>query len=427
VTPPLAGRHHFALRLAALFALALTVRLILVALRYTPEFARFQSGDYILYRIGAEHFLTNHNFSNSLFLARPPLFALLIAALNVSDLAVLLADCALGALIAPVTVLVARGLALAAGLAVTLDPASVVYSAFLGPEPLANLLLMLMLLALLGAIHAPKDGQALAWGGLAGLLLVAGSATRPASYLLWTGLGVWLVLARRRRWLAAALFMAISALGVGAWVVHNGQVFGHATFSTVGSYTQVYYRAASVEHLATGDAMDAVYTRINQRVETLLGRDPSAADAGYMHRYLAATPPVAAALNQVAGEIMGAHPLIAALTLPVGFVRMYGLLPDRVALFRNDLPWALLEMAWNALLLGGALVGLRLAFRRREWTLLWLPLLTGGYFTAGVLLVKSVGDVRERSVLLPLLAILAVYAADAGARAFTARRAKNNH
>lgn len=394
-----------------IFAVALGLRLLLVVVWHTDDFARFESGDYILYRLGAEHFLEQGDFTNSLFLARPPMVPLMIALLNVDTLAVLLANCVLGALTVPLTMLLARELGcdptvtLIAGLLLAVDASGVVYSAFLGSESLANLLLVGSWLAMIHMTRV-QPRRAIVWGVVAGALLVGSALARPASYLLWTGLGVWLLLQFRRHWLAIGAFMLVAALGVGGWMAHNGQVFGHTTFSTVGPYTMVYYHAASVEHLASGDEMDAVYIRINERMETLLGRDPEGVDAGYMHHYLASTPEIDAALAQVAREIMLAHPIYTAITLPVGFVRMYGLLPGRVAFARDQLLVALPQVVWNGALLLGTCYGLWIAFRRRDWLLFWWAGLNGAYFTVGLVLVKSVGDVRERMSILPIMVIL---------------------
>ncbi len=393
-----------------LFAVALLVRLLLAFVWYSADLNRFQSGDYSLYALGALHFHDHLDFSNSLFLVRPPLFPLLVYMLGNRDLAVLMADIVIGALIAPVTYALGRQLklsapaALGAGLMVAFDPGSIVYSAFLGPEPVANLFLALMLVTFLSALQSSSRRRSILLGSLAGVCLVLSALTRPAAYLLWTGLGLWALLAHRGRRLAAVVFMAVSAAGVGGWMLHNHVVFGHATFSTVGGYTMVYYRAASIEHLATGRDIEEVYTAFNQRIETLLGRDPLLADAGYRHRYLAATPDVSQALSRVALETMARYPLYTLLTLPLGFARMYGF--TEAVLFRAWSLGTIVEIGWNLLFLVGAVYGLWDAFRRRDWTFFWPVLLCLLYFTAGVLLVKTAGlDVRERSMLVPLMAV----------------------
>ena len=90
--------------LLLVFALAVAVRLALIAVQYTNDLARFQSGDYTLYRIGGEHICAQRNTTNSLFLLRPPLFPLLVCLLGVNDWAVLLANAVIGAALAPLTI-----------------------------------------------------------------------------------------------------------------------------------------------------------------------------------------------------------------------------------------------------------------------------------------------------------------------------------
>lgn len=398
------------LNLFAVFGLALLLRVMLALVWYTPELDRFHTGDYGLYHIGATHILEHGDFDNSLFLVRPPLFPLVVAALGVNHVAVLAFDILVGALIAPATVLLARqfdlpnGVAFGAGVIVALDPGSIAHSAFLGPEPLANLLLLLGLLALLIALRQMQHRAAILYGLAAGSLLALSSLTRPATYLLWLVLVGWLLLVQRRQWRALAALALVNVIAIATWTAHNAAHFGNPTFSTVSTYALVYYRAASVERIGTGnDDMDAIYTRINQRVEAELGRDPALADAGTRHGYLAATPDITRALQTVAFDIIRTYPHIYIATLPVGFARMYGLVPG-VSKFSGALVW--FDTAWNWLLLGGALAGLGFVLVQRRWLLLWLCLLVAAYYTGGILLVKSAGlDTRERSMLTPLLAL----------------------
>lgn len=119
-------RNSTARTLLLIFFAALAVRLGYVAARYTEDLGPFQTGDYTLYWIGADHILTHGDLSNSLFLLRPPLFSAVIAALNADNRAVLLCDVLLGALLAPLSAALARQLklgvraALAVGLIVAL-------------------------------------------------------------------------------------------------------------------------------------------------------------------------------------------------------------------------------------------------------------------------------------------------------------------
>lgn len=407
------ARSRTLVRLLALFALALALRAATLALRYTDDLRNFETGDYILYEVGAQHILEQGDFSNSLFLPRPPLYPLLVAAVGVERLHVLLADMLAGALLAPVTYALARRFQLSAraatlaGLIVAVDPASLLFSSFLGPEPIANLLLALALLAGLAALQG-RPPRSLWLALTAGGLLAASALVRPAAYLLWLVLGSAVLLADRRRWAVVLVFVASAALPVGVWVLHNDRVFANPTFSTVSGFTMLYYRAASVEHLATGREVDDVFMDLTRRVEARLGHDPALADDATRWGYHAATPAMTRALNQVSLEVFTAHPWVYLATIPVGLARMYGLLPD-ASQFSGAA--AVAEILWNTALVVGSTAGLWLAYRRKHWLLFWSVLLVGLYFTGGTLLVKSAGmDTRERSMLTPLMAISSAYA-----------------
>lgn len=402
--------------LAAVFVLALGLRLLLLWAWYTEDYLKFQSGDYTLYSVGAEHIRDQGDFSNSLFLVRPPLFSLAVLALHIDDGRVLVFNAVIGALIAPLTVLLSRTLRLPqtagglAGLLVALDPSSIVFSTFLGPEPLANGLLLASVIVLLRAVMGTSGPrQAFVWGTLAGVLLGLSALTRPASYLLWIVLAGWMLLVHRRRWPAIASYATCAAFLIGLWVVHNARTFDYATFSTISPYTMAYYRAASVEHLGTGHDMNTVYASINQRVEDRLGRGRTDVDAEARHGYLAASPTVARALNEVSLDIFKKYPHLYLATFPVGFARMYGLVTTDMA--RTSLPARLLEMAWNASLVLLTMVGLWQAYRHKQWLLFWGAVLFIGYFTGGTLLMKSAGmTARERSMLTPWMAVASAYA-----------------
>ncbi len=403
---------HVARTLLLVFLAALAVRLAFVGARYTDDLSRFQTGDYTLYWIGADHILSQGDLSNSLFLLRPPLFAALIAVLDLDNLAVLLCNVVLGALLAPLSVILARQLTLgsraplAVGLIVALDPASVVYSAFLGPEPLANLTFLGMLVALLHAVLVCRGGRALLWGGLAGLLLALSTLARPAPYLVWIPLALWLLIAYRQQWRTVAVYVLVGLIGIGGWVAHNAQVFDNPTVSSVGAYSMLYYRAASVEHWGADHDMDTVYTDLARRVEARLGHDTSQVTALTRHSHYSGPTALTNAMTATALDTFERYPAAYLATLPVGLARMYSL--------TNALPrWTLIvEAPWNLVLTLGALAGVLLAARRREWLLalgVALPVL---YYTAGTLFVQTSGmDTRMRTMLTPFLAVGLVVAA----------------
>jgi hypothetical protein len=384
-------------------------------LSYTPDLWAFESGDYALYRIGAEHIASVGDFSNSLFLVRPLLYPLLVWGLGSNHLLVLCVDMVVGALIAPLTLVLASRLGLGlpfgllAGGIAAIDLGGIQTSTFLGPEPFANILLLLVYIGVLSLVTDTRIRLRLVRGVLIGGLLALSALVRPAAYLLWIPLGVWLFVLRRP---TAAVALSLGCLvGIGGWVIHNAIVFQYPTFSTVSAYTMVYYRAVAVERLATNAEPDEVILNVNRRMEALLGRDPEAATMASMHGYLAATPAVSDALQKVAIDIFRAYPVEYVLTLPVGFARMYGLVPGQ-GTPSGVMGW--IEAGWNIMLTGGAVAGLFFLAAHRKWREFWFVLLIAAYFTVGTLVVKSAGmTTRERTMLIPLMSSAAAFAVEA--------------
>ena len=396
----------------ALFGLALLMRLGLAVAWYTDDLRNFQSGDYGLYYIGGEHIRTEGDFTNSLFLVRPPLFPLLIHLLNLNSVAVLLVNSGLGALLSPLSYVFARQLGLRqpfaflAGVIVAFDPASVVYSTFLGAEPLANLLLLLAVIVLQGGLQAPAGARAWFCGALAGSALALSALARPATYMLWVVLSVGLLLVDRRKWRLVAALAAVCCTSTILWTVHNGVVFGNYTFSTIGVYNLLYYRAASVERLATGKAIDVVYRDLSERVEASLGHDTADVDSHTRYHHYAPQSELQAVMTRVAIDVFLSDPLAYIATIPLGVVRMFGR--------TTPLPgWSTpLEVAWNVILVGGTAMGLQLAFRRGERFLFGVVLIVTAYYTLGTLLVQVSGmDTRMRTMMTPLMASAVAYGA----------------
>lgn len=397
--------------LAGLFLLALALRLLLLFAWYTDDLHLFESGDYALYRIGAEHWLAHGDFNNSLFLVRPPLFPLVIALLGVNNVLVLLVNAIIGALCAPLTVVLSRALRLPsrlttiAGLIVAIDPASIIYSSFLGPEPLANLFLLASVIALLKSWTMERTHTALAFGALAGLALVLSMAARPAAFLLWLPLGLWLLLRNRQRWLRLFMFVVPCLLWVLVWTGHNARVLGSATYSTISTYNLLYYRAAAVERLATSDDIDEVYTHLSREVEDRLGNVEVPVDSDRRFHHFTPDAAQQSAMTATALEVFRTYPLHYIALIPVGVFNMF------LETGKLSGVWHILDMIWNTALLTGTLIGLLVALRRREWTLFWCVLLVGAYFSVGTLFVQTSGmDTRMRTMLTPFMAVSAAYA-----------------
>lgn len=320
--------------------------------------------------------------------------------------AVVIVDMIFGALLAPLSLILAGQLglsrwgALLVGLIVALDPTSIVYSGYLGPEPLANLTFLAALVALLAAVNRPDNPRFHVISGVsAGLALGVSMLARPASYLLFIPLGAWLLLQYRVVWRAVLAFMVIAGLFMGSWIWHNGQQFATYSFSSIGTYNILYYRAASVEKFASHQPMDAVYAELSRRVEEQLGHDTSTVTDQTRHGHYAATAETQQAMLKTARDVFLAAPGYYIATIPIGLARMF--------LITNSWPRWLkpIEVAWNMALLIGMVSGLWVAIRRRQWLLFWCVFLLVAYFTGGTLVVQTSGmDTRMRTMLTPLLA-----------------------
>lgn len=384
-------------------------------LSFGPEFV--DEGDYALYRIGAEHFLSEGNFSNSLFLVRPPAFALVVAVLGVNHALVLFFNAVLGTLLVPLTWVLARQLkltlptALTAGVIVAVDPLTVKYTAFLGPEALAFIGALGMVVCLIRVVRVSDMLRRTVWGLTAALCLLISVYARPSIYLVWLLLVPWLLLVNRRAWPGLLVYVLVSLGGMQVWVTHNGRVFNNPTFSTVAAYTMTYYRAVSVANLATDMSVREVELDIARRVETKLGRDPALVNADTKHGYLAASPQVERALNEVSLEIFRQYPLTYLATIPVGFVRLYQLIPPSVPPLSGLLEWQHYPVViWNWLVLLVSAFGMYRAARDRQWMLFWCAFLMFAYFTGGTLISKSAGlSGRERTIVIPFLAVACAY------------------
>lgn len=369
------------------------------------EYSRFDNGDYALYAIGAEAFAVSGTFSNSLFLVRPPLFSLMLWALGNQALAVLIANVLLGTALIPLTYVFARRLdlsplmSLSAALIVTVDPASVAYSAFLGAEPLANFWLMAGFVSFASAIRPNlSNRRGVLYMVLAGVFHGASSLTRPLSYLLWLPLGAWLVVFRR--WKLALALGVVGVAVMAGWMAHNAVTFGNASFSTIGTYNLLYYRAASVEYQATGWAIDDVYAELSRRVEGVLGHDVSQVDAGTRHGHYAAPAELQSAMTSTALNVFRAHPKEYFFTIPVGLYRILG----QTNLFSGG--FAVADVLWNLALIGFACGGLIKMARRGDWQ--WASLLTllCVYYIGSTVLIQTSGiDTRARTMIIPFMAI----------------------
>ena len=400
------------LALLAVVLLGLLLRIAYAAAIYEPSLLAYGLDDYILYRVGAELIAQGDlSFSHDLFLLRPPLFPLLVAALQVNDFAVIAANILFGTSVIPLTWMLARMLRLSPrrsllpAFLVALDPTSIKYAGVLLAEPLANVLLACAFVCVLATRESQQGKPAILWAWLAGGCLILSAFARPAAYMLWLPMALWLLANIRSRGGGLPLFALVSLplLGIGLWLNHGLATFGHNTFSTVGNWNLLYVRAASVRHQATQQDIDAVYAELAQRVEARLGNDTAGITAARRHNHYTGSPELQNALTAVALEVFLEHPLHYLLTIPVGAYRL--LIKVSGGLF-----W--LGVGWNVLLLALACGGLWQLVAARRWLDALFLLLPSAYFVIGTLLFFTSGiDTRARVMVTPLLAVMATYGA----------------
>lgn len=234
--------------------IGLLLRVGYAASIYEPSLLPVYLDDFTSYRNAAIDILQGDlEFKNSVYLVRPPLFPLLVAALGIQPLLIIAANILLGIAVVPLTYVLARQfhlvpkLALLAALIVAIDPTSIRYSSVLLAEPLANLLLAFAFVSLMALKQASTRRAVAAWGLLAGGFIILSALTRPAAYLLWIPMAVWIVFARRRwRVLAVVSLVTLAFSGMMLWKQHNATYLRNSSFTTIGTYNLLYYRAVSI-------------------------------------------------------------------------------------------------------------------------------------------------------------------------------------
>ncbi len=195
--------RRYALLMIILLGISLRVGYALAI--YEPSLLNYNLDDFVSYRNAASDILRGDlAFTNSLYMKRPPLYALLVAALQIQPMLVILANITLGTVIIPLAYKLARQFflsrkyALLAALIIAIDAASIRQSANLRADALASLLLAFAFVCLLKLQHADIATIAV-WGLLSGTLIILSAFTRPAAYLLWIPMSLWVVLARGAR------------------------------------------------------------------------------------------------------------------------------------------------------------------------------------------------------------------------------------
>ena len=389
--------------------LGLALRIGYAAAIYDPSLQNYNLDDFVSYRHAATDILNGDlAFTNSLYMKRPPVYSLMVAALGIQPFLVIAANITLGIAIVPLTYLLGRQLklsnevAMLAAFIVVLDPTSIRASSVLRADAMADFWLALSLVSLLIVRKAETFRIAIISGFVAGIFIMLSALTRPAAYLLWIPMGLWLLFSNMRwRLPAVAAMAAVGLVVVNFWSHHNGVYFNNPSFSSAGTFQLLYVRAASVLHQATGVDIDAVYAELAMQVEARLGNDVEYITANWRHRHLASTSEQAAVMTEIAVNIFRQFPIHYLLTIPVGVYR---------ALFHVS-HWPLWNaIIWNAGLLFSCCIGLLSLLKQRQIESTFYLVLPCAYFLVGTLLVATASfDSRARVMVTPLLAILAAH------------------
>lgn len=196
--------RRIVLCLLTIVLLGLALRIGYAVAIYEPSLLNYNLDDFVSYRNDATDILQGDlAFTNSLYMKRPPLYALLVATLQIRVPIVIAANIALGTAIIVLTYLlsrllsISRNLALITALIIAIDAASIRQSANLRADALSSLLLALAFLSLMKLKQVDARTAVLAWGLLSGSFIMLSALTRPAAYLLWIPMGLWVFGARR--------------------------------------------------------------------------------------------------------------------------------------------------------------------------------------------------------------------------------------
>lgn len=340
----------------------------------------------------------------------------------------------LGSLAAGVAFLVAAKLAgptagAVAGVLVAIEPSGLAFSNLVMTECLYSLYLVLLVWSFAHALRRPTPGNVV----LVGLVLSVAPLIKPAAlplvFVVSLVLLAWPPATRLRR-AAAALVLVLALVPAGLWSLRNLNQFGTFQLSMTGGWAQAifaYHVAVSAQGKGSAEAGEH-YWLMEYGEERGLSRGEVETERS---RYF--------------GETLRAHPVAAARVWTLTLVRMLGV-PDAVLAEQlleappsytggsvvSRLRWvAALGLLAPLIVLGMAIAPLAvlalpfLLLRGRAWpreqqATLALIVLVALYHLAIGALVQGLGS-RYRAPALPLLAIVAVVAANEAWRLWAER------
>jgi|GEM_PF-578953 len=287
-------------------------------------------------------------------------------------------------------------------LLVAIDPASIAIGLVLAGETLANFFIASSLIFLARLLKGGRLRDAAACGGS---MVLAAMARPNAIYfaIVVAVVIVWLA----PRWLPkAGLMLAVFALGVLPWYVRNYAYHQLFTFATTGNFNLLFYKAVSVEALATGKPINEIQTELTYELESRLGiatpRDTY--DYNAIWRQVVPTSPQAdAMMRDMAVEIYLAHPVEYLLTMPIYLVKLLAF-TDLYESF-GIAKWV--EVVFNVLLYGLAALGAFALTRSKQWNWLAAAAAPTVYFIAVPMITGGVQDTRARTNVTVCIALMA--------------------
>ena len=156
-------------------------------------------------------------------------------------------------------------------------------------------------------------------------------------------MSLWIIGARWRRGLRALAAIAIALpalLGMGSWQSHNARVFDNDSFTSLGAFNLLYYRASTTLYLAQGTggcAGGRPEPGAPRRRNGWANGAEEITDDWEKEQHRARTASVDAAMRDIALEVIVSHPAASALATVLG---LYQSLIE---------VWGALSQNWRAL------------------------------------------------------------------------------
>lgn len=366
---------------------------------------------------------------------RTPVYPLFIAAIygvaGQNPLAVAAVQVLISAAVAGLTYLLGRQLvadeeANLSGWLVALSLTSIVYAVVILTETLFTLLFLAMNLAFLHYRMNRQSGWLVIAGGLAGLSILCRPVAFFYPFLLVPLLFFFVDGNWRRRAQVAILLLLTTFVVIAPWIIRNYRIIGIPTISTISSFNLLFYNAISLESELQGVGESQLRGEMFKKVDTTLntpnilhGLDDASAvrlynawarDIILAHPFLYVYLHLKSDLNSLLPSITEFFELLGVTqggkgTLSV--LNQHGLIAATQHYF-GDKVWVIGLVLPLLALLGltylGAVIGVGLLIRRKDWFTLFLLLMPLLYF---LLLPGAPSHPRFRVPVMPYLCLLA--------------------